>query len=74
MLTYHTLLPHDSDVGSLSSDGFFSWQVAGVTVSCFLIANSSAVDMLEINYVEHISGIKYKARFWSLRCYLLSAN
>lgn len=37
MLTYHSLLPHDGDVGSFSSDGFSSWQVAEVTASCFLI-------------------------------------
>lgn len=61
MLTYHTLLPHDSDMGSFSSDGFSSWQVAEVIASCLLPANSSAVDMLEINYLEEISGIKYKS-------------
>lgn len=66
MPIYHTLLPHDSDVSSFSSDGFFSWQVAEVTASCFLIANSSAVDMLEINYMEHISGIKYKSQLLEL--------
>lgn len=66
MLTYHTLLPHDSDVGSFSSDGFSSWQVAEVTASCFLIANSSAVDMLEINYLEQISGMKYKSQVLEL--------
>lgn len=66
MLTYHTLLPHDSDVGSFSSDGFSSWQVADITASCFLIANSSAVDMLEIYYLGHISGIKYKSHVLEL--------
>lgn len=32
----------------------------------FLVANSSAVDMLKINYLEHISGIKYKSQVLDL--------
>lgn len=35
----------------------------------FLVANSSAVDMLKINYLEHISGIKYKSQVLELEMF-----
>lgn len=66
-----TLQPRDSDVGSFSGGVFSSWQVAEVTVLCFLIANSSAVGKFEIKYLGDISGIKCKSQVLELE--ILSA-